>query len=98
MIDSYFYLKQIQRLAVQQYSHNIWTNNLQQDITEQRNIFITSGNLRWSSADLAIQAQYMFKIIVLVAVAGVANRSLLLNTEYSGIPAKKLHQFLVEYS
>ena len=36
--------------------------------------------------------------IVLVAVAGAANRSLLLNTEYRGIPAKKLHQFLIEHS
>ena len=36
----------------------------------------------------------MFKIIVLVAIAGEANRSLLLNTEYRGIPAK----FLIEYS
>ena len=79
-----------------QFSRNVWVNSLQIDNELQRNLFVAGVDFHWISTSIEDQAKMMFQLLILLAVGGPPDRSILLNTEFRGIPIKKLQNFFIE--
>ena len=83
-------------MTANQFSRNVWVNNLQIDNETQRNLFVAKGNFHWLSTSIEEQAKMMFQLLILLTVECPPNRSILINTKFRGMPIKKLQCFIAE--
>ena len=77
-----------------QFARNVWAMNLEIQTEAAKKLFITSGNLNWSSMSVEEQDTAMFNILILMATCASPSRSLLIDNPYRSVPKKKLECYI----